>query len=83
MDNEQIVILKIYETYSEAVVCCNLLNASGIAAFLSNESTSLLGSMFDAVNGVRLHVHASDVELAQQILDGATTPETNLSTSES
>lgn len=78
MGNEQIVVLKIYDTYSEAVVCCNMLNASGVEAFLSNESTSMLGSMFGAVNGVRLHVHASDVELAQQILNGESTPESNL-----
>lgn len=70
MSNPQIVVLKTFESYSEAVVSCNVLNANGVEAFLSNESTSVLTSMFGAVNGVRLHVHAENVELALQILGG-------------
>ncbi|MDO4191597.1 MAG: hypothetical protein Q4D14_07975 [Bacteroidales bacterium] len=68
-NDNSIIVFRTYTTYSEAVVCCNVLKACGIDAFLSNESTPMLGSLFGEVNGVRLHIHQCDVKLATQILD--------------
>lgn len=66
--NISVVVLKTFSTYSEAAVCCNMLQAYGIAAFLSNESTTVFGNIFGPVNGVRLNVNAEDVETALALM---------------
>ena len=67
-DSSKIIVYRTYATAYEAYEAKNLLAASGVRAFLSNENMATLYPVFSQDMGVGLLLFEEDREAADRIL---------------
>ncbi|HPL06977.1 MAG TPA: DUF2007 domain-containing protein [Bacteroidales bacterium] len=68
-DQRKSVVLRGYNTATEANIVKSMLESNGIACFLSNENSVFTPGFFSASSTVLLHVMEEDIEKASSLID--------------
>ncbi len=68
-DQQKTVVLKEFNTSTEANIVKSMLEANGIPCFLSNENSVFTPGFFSASSTVLLHVMEEDFEKASSLLN--------------
>jgi len=69
MSNE-IAVLRIYSSEMEAIMAQQVLEGSGVTAYVFSDDAGGMEPHLQRTSGVRLVVSRSDVERASEILEG-------------
>ncbi|MDD2559564.1 MAG: DUF2007 domain-containing protein [Bacteroidales bacterium] len=68
-DQQKTVVLREYNTATEANIVKSMLEANGVSCFLSNENSVFTPGFFSASSTVLLHVMEEDFEKASSLID--------------
>jgi hypothetical protein len=68
-DQQKTVVLKEFNTSTEANIVKSMLDANGIPCFLSNENSVFTPGFFSASSTILLHVMEDDFEKAGSLID--------------
>ncbi len=68
-DQQKTVVLREYNTATEANIVKSMLESNGISSFLSNENSVFTPGFFSASSTVLLHVMEEDFEKASALID--------------